>query len=166
MKNQNRRVFIAEVLGWTEVTYTGISYQGIPPKKGVRFCNWKRPAPPHTWEDQRQWYWIPDYFNDLNAVSEAEDYLIAISDGVALPDPWAKYCQLLTQRLGCLAIKAPAKDRATAFCDIIKSEARPTEPLKNTETDVTPIPFGELDGPEVDDRPVGDHAGYDDNISH
>lgn len=78
MTNEAQRITIAEACGWTEITHTGFSDQGIRPKRKEgepRYGSLYRPAPSPVENDRREWHWIPDYLNDLNAMHEAEKVL-------------------------------------------------------------------------------------------
>lgn len=75
MKLEEKRIAIAKACGWDEITFTGLSHQGIRPQSTKRYCNWNRPAPSPSVDDKREWHWIPDYINDLNAMHEAEKVL-------------------------------------------------------------------------------------------
>lgn len=73
MKPESQRIEIAKWMGWSQCfissSFGGI--QGIPPKPSPLYG----PAPALTQEDKRQWYWIPDYLEDLNAINGAEQNL-------------------------------------------------------------------------------------------
>lgn len=71
MTPERQRIAIAEACGWTECRKTGClpsQIQGICPLGGCR----SRPALSPFKNDNRQWYWLPDYLKDLNAMHEAE----------------------------------------------------------------------------------------------
>lgn len=74
MTPDKQRVSIAEAVGWTEITYTGISWQGIGPKDSKRYGAF-RPAPSPDENDAREWHWLPDYLNDLNACHSMEKHI-------------------------------------------------------------------------------------------
>lgn len=97
-------------------------------EKVARLCGY---AYKHTspFSGRKIWY-IPndiicttklhDYCNDLNAMHEAEKVILALSDGVAQPDPWDDYAS----RLGwgaSVSIHATARQRAEAFIAVMES---------------------------------------------
>lgn len=115
MTDVEMRVAISEACGWTECRYTGLSVQGIPPEN----IHGDRPAPSPNESDNRQWYWLPDFVDDLNAMREAEktlgnksfDYNKQLKD-VAFKD--ARVCDFSSYP-GDFTWHATAKQRAEAF---------------------------------------------------
>jgi hypothetical protein len=75
MKPEEQRIAIAKACGWAEITFTGYRHQGIRPESSKRYCNWNRPAPAIDVDDAREWHWLPDYLNSLDAMHEAEKVL-------------------------------------------------------------------------------------------
>ena len=110
MKPEEQRIAIAEACGWTEITFTGTSYQGIRPQSAKRYCNWNRPAPSPNVDDTREWHWLPDYTNSLDAMNEAVETLRYTPE-------WFDFQRLLMIECGpwMNCIQASAAQRAEAF---------------------------------------------------
>ena len=102
MTHEAQRIAIAEACGWTLCHNTGGLPCGVPPG----FI--------HE-ENSRQ---VPDYLNDLNAMYDAENVIIEMSDGMTMPDKWSEYCAWLSWR--ALPFHATAAQRAEAFLRTLK----------------------------------------------
>lgn len=74
MEKTKQKIAIAQSIGWEWITEsTQGRYQGIRPENTKRYCNWTRHAPAIDVEDGREWHWIPDYLNCLDAMNEVEE---------------------------------------------------------------------------------------------
>lgn len=97
MKPEQQRIAIAEACGWRRVD-TYFSKEGRKPKTFI-------------WNDE-----VPDYFNDLNAMREAEKWLLKFSQDQPTDAIWKEYRIRLEGICGvCLAFHATAAQRAEAF---------------------------------------------------
>lgn len=108
MKPEAQRIAIAKACGWVEITFSGYRYQGIRPESTKRYCNWNRPAPAIDDDDAREWHWLPDYLNSLDAMHEAEKVLNG--DQIHTYDGW-----LITICADRASRRATAAQRAEAF---------------------------------------------------
>ena len=116
MTPELQRIKIAEACGWREVTKSGPfsgQIQGITPS-----ADNARPAQALDDRDGRQWYWVPNYLHDLNAMHEAELALLRTDDLMAT---WIHTLRSICSEFGdsqignALAARATAAQRAEAF---------------------------------------------------
>lgn len=88
-------------------------------------CGWKTASDSPNWTyyrpDGRGWNGeLPDYFNDLNAMHEAEKVLLGMCDNDPQADLWISYlANLVLAAPCCLREHATAAQRADAFCETL-----------------------------------------------
>lgn len=97
----------------------------------AKICGWKDyPCQPNTCYalnplgKNSYWTEIPDYFNSLDAINEAEKIFVQ-HDGCVWGDNWEKYTKILAriclmaEPANCL-MRATASQRAEAFIETFK----------------------------------------------
>lgn len=100
-----KRIYVAELCGWTNIFWDGDDWVGTPLNK-IYTLSGREPS-------------IPDYLNDLNAMHEAEKIFIQ-EDGCVWGKDWETYCKhlekicFLAEPTNCL-MRATASQRAKAF---------------------------------------------------
>jgi hypothetical protein len=109
MTPEEQRIAIAEACGWTVKRWTdgeGNSVVGL--------------LPPGVEKTSSSFRHSPDYLNDLNAMHEAEETLLAKCGNDPQDDLWVDYlANLLMAAPLCLREHATAAQRAEAFLKTI-----------------------------------------------
>ena len=110
MTQEQKRIKIAEKAGWRFHPLTEHLYS--EQEKAEAIMCWVRPGN-DPWQMDR----VPDYFNDLNAMHDAEKSLLnGFEDEPESSEPWSDYLTNLI--LACpahLSYHATAAQRAEAF---------------------------------------------------
>lgn len=107
MSDSERRVKTAELCDWKEIKLDGFRYGGFPSMEEEKFIE----GPCGRWRTAASFYTLPDYLNDLNAMTEAERYLPSVRllsyyESLALVDGHGE---------GPMLIFSTARQRNTAF---------------------------------------------------
>lgn len=126
MSPEAQRIAIAEACGWIKVGRSLAGLGGFPPSGYEKH---PLPSPEDHSENWRirygkspgnQWFSLPDYLNDLNAMAKAEKWLRGTDqqyyNDVEFYNRWAKYSHYVFRSFG---ISATATQRAEGFLRIL-----------------------------------------------
>ena len=105
MTKDEKRIAIAIACGWKKVTYAS---QGIHHSTSEGDWGWLSPDGIFYGPES---FRLPNYLNDLNAMSEAEKAIINSDD----TNWFSRYIVELFRTCGTRAIIAPPQERAEAF---------------------------------------------------